>query len=127
MKLSNFNKLKKQEFNPILHWYFILILNLLAFILILLYSIYTFFDIKMHINSAENDAMSNVVYNSTSTKSNNKFLKNVINLNKSIEKYDQKDVLYSNILLNNLNSIINNNKNSTTTSTSSSGIATSTK
>ena len=86
MKLININKLKKQEFNPILHWYFILILDLFVFICILIYSIHTFFDIKTQINTAEIDTVNNVVYNSTSTKSNNKFLKNITNLNKSIEK-----------------------------------------
>lgn len=103
MKLINFNKNKNnKKFNPMKHWYLILITSFLLSILIISYSVYIYFYIKNEIVDIENQVRTNV-QNSTSSNSVNKnldnknFLNNVNNLKNTIEVFEKKELEYLNL------------------------------
>lgn len=102
MKLNNNKKIKKQ-FNPIYHWYLLLLAFFVLAFVIISYSVYTFFYIKNEIVLIDLEAQNNA-QNSTSTeiieksRNNSKFLKDINNLNKTLEEFDKKEIEYNRLI-----------------------------
>ncbi len=102
MKLNNSKKHKKQ-FNPIYHWYLLLLAFFVLTLIVILYSVYSFFYIKNEIvlidleaqNSAENSTSTEVLEKS---RTNSKFLKDINNLNKTLEEFDKKEIEYNRLI-----------------------------
>ncbi len=123
MKINNLNKNKK-KFDPIKHWYMILLVSFLLSLLIISYSVYIYFYIKNEIIDIEKQVRDNV-QNSTSTDAigksldNKNFLNNVNNLKNTIEVFEKKESEYINLtkLSNEIVSLSTTtvNMNSTTT------------
>lgn len=102
MKLNNSKKPKK-KFDPIKHWYMILITFFILAAFVVLYSIYSFFYIKKQIVHIEEGAKNNI-QNSTSTEAVEKtidsknFLNNINTLNKTLEYYEKRELEYNRLL-----------------------------
>ncbi len=107
MKLNNIKNLNfknvKKEFDPNSHWYKLVLIVFVLFLLIVAYSVYNFFYIKNEINVLEGEARDNIM-NSTSsdylekTKKNNQLTKDINNLKKNLDKYEQKEREYERLL-----------------------------
>ena len=102
MKLNNIKKQKKQ-FNPIYHWYLLLLTFFVFLCVVVSYSVYTFFYIKNEIVLIGLEAQNNA-QNSTSTeiieksRNNSKFLKDINNLNKTLEEFNKKGIEYNRLI-----------------------------
>lgn len=133
MKLNNLNlnlnfKFKKinKDFDPNKHWYQLLFLVLFILVLIIIYSVYNFLYIRNEISKLELEAQNNIL-NSTSsdylekTKKNNQLIRDINNLGRNLERFEQREVEYQRILKSSPNT------NVVITSTSSLLVATSTK
>jgi hypothetical protein len=104
MKTNNTKiKIKTKEFDPIKHWFYLLCGILMLFILIIFYSVYTFFYIKSQIDGIQIDSKNNV-QNSTSTDStgqtmeDNGFMTDINNLNKTLGVFSDKEVQYQKMI-----------------------------
>lgn len=104
MKLNNFKIKKiKKEFDPNKHWYSLLIVVFILFILILIYSVYNFLYIKNEMVILEEEAKNNII-NSTSSdylekiKKNNQLIRDINNLKKNLDKYELKEIEYEKLL-----------------------------
>jgi hypothetical protein len=102
MKLNNIKKPKK-NFDPVKHWYTVLMVFLLLTIIVVLYSVYSFFYIKKEILMIEQEAQNSVV-NSTTTNALDKsinsknFLNDINNLNKNLETFEKKEIEYNRLI-----------------------------
>lgn len=126
MKLNK-NKKENKEFDPTHHWYLLLIIVCVIFTLVVAYAFYSFFYIKGEIALIEIESKNNV-QNSTSTdyleksRNNSKFLKDINNLNKTLDEYEKKEKEYNRLINNAVKVVVN-----TATSTASTTVATSTR
>jgi len=102
MKLHTFKQPKK-EFDPIGHWYRMVVAIAAIFILIVGYGMYSFYFIKKEISLIDKEARNNA-QNSTTTKvleksrNNTKLLKDIGNLNAKLEEFDQKETEYERLM-----------------------------
>ena len=102
MKL-NITQKPKKKFNPIKHWYTMLITFSVIILIIAVYGIYSFFYIKNQISLIDIEAKYSIL-NSTSadilekSKNDNKFLKDVNNLNVILEEYKKREVEYQRLI-----------------------------
>lgn len=125
MKINNTKKINK-EFDPTYHWYLLLLIVSVIFILVISYGVYSFFYIKNEISLIEIESKNNI-QNSTSTdfieksRNNTKFLRDINNLNKTLDDFSKREVEY-NRLMNSVEKVIVNSS----TSTASTTVATST-
>ncbi len=126
MKLNNKHKINK-DFDPANHWYLLFTIICIIFTIVVFYALYSFFYIKSEIALIEIESKNNV-QNSTSSdyleksRNNNKFLKDINNLNKTLDEYERKEIEYNRLINNEVKGII-----STSTSTFSTTVATSTQ
>ena len=125
MKLSNKNKKQKKEFNPVKHWYMLLLAIFSILILVIGYSIYSFYYIQGQIALIDVEARNNAQNSSSAdllekSRNNSKILKDINNLNKTLEDFNKREVEYNKLIKNAAASPI------TATGTSSSTVATST-
>lgn len=125
MKLSNTTKKPKKEFNPIKHWYLLLFVIFSVLALVIGYSIYSFYYIKSQIslidieskNNAQNTGSADILEKS---RNNSKILKDINNLNKTLEEFSKKETEYNRLIKSAVAAP------TISTSTSSSTVATST-
>ena len=102
MKLNTF-KQQKKEFDPMGHWYRMVLAICVIFVVIIGYGIYSFFFIKKEIALIDQEARNNV-QNSTTTKvleksrNNTKLLKDIGSLNAKLEEFDQKEAEYERLM-----------------------------
>ncbi len=102
MKLNNSKKPKK-EFNPIRHWYMLLLGVFSMLIVILAYSVYSFFYIQSEISLIDVEAQNSVEnLNSTEllekSRNDSKFLKDINNLNSTLEEFNKKEIEYNRLM-----------------------------
>lgn len=103
MKLNHKKNKPKNKFDPIKHWHIILLGFFILGIIIVLYSVYSFFYIKREISIIEKETQ-NAVTNSTSTDSLEKsvegknFLNDINNLNKKLEVFKEKEIEYNRLI-----------------------------
>jgi len=129
MKLNNHKKVNKinKEFDPIRHWYLLLLVIFIIFCITVVYGFYSFFYIKSEISLIESESKNNI-QNSTSTeyleksRSNTKFLIDINNLNKTLDEYTKKEVEYNRLIKSAVKAPVN-----ISTSTASTTVATSTQ
>ena len=121
MKINNFKK-KYKEFDPITHWYSLLLLIIFIFILIISYSLYMYFYIKNEISLIKSGSQSNSGESAlVDSPENNKLFKNINDLNRNIDKFNIREIEYR--------AIVDNAKPAQiiTVSTTTTTVATSTK
>jgi hypothetical protein len=102
MKLNKIKRVKK-EFNPVHHWYMILLAFLICTTLIVVYSVYSFFFIKGEIVSIDAEAQINAQNANSAevlekSRTNGKFLKDINNLNKTLDEFNKKEVEYNRLI-----------------------------
>ncbi len=124
MKLNNTKKRKKQ-FDPIHHWYMLLLVIFSLTIVIITYSVYSFLYLKNEIAVIGMEIQNNLL-NSTSTefieksRNNTKSLEDINNLNKTLEEFNKKELEYNKLIKAPMMTLV------TATSTASAMVATST-
>lgn len=99
------NKIKKQKkpFNPMYHWYKILLIFSITVLVVIGYSVYSFFHIQNDINTIAIETQNNA-QNSSSTdileksRNNTKFLKDINNLNKTLEEFKTREIEYNRLI-----------------------------
>jgi hypothetical protein len=127
MKLNNTKKINK-AFDPIRHWYQLLFVVFTIFTSIVVYGFYSFFYIKNEILAIELESKNNV-QNANSpeflekSQNNNKFLKDINNLNKILDEFEKKEIEYNRLINSEVKVIVN----ISTTTSASSTVATSTQ
>lgn len=103
MKLNNTVKKPKKQFNPIYHWYLMLFTFTVLAVLVVAYSAYSFFYIQSEIISIDQEAQNNAQNSNSAemlekSRSNTKFLKDINNLNKTLEEFNKKEAEYEKLV-----------------------------
>lgn len=127
MKLSNTKKINK-AFDPKRHWYQLILVIFIIFISIVIYALYSFFYIKNQISLIELESKNNAQNTNSAeflekSRNNNKFLKDINNLNKILDEFAKKEVEYNRLINSGVKVVVN----ISTTTTASSTVATSTQ
>lgn len=103
MKLSNKNKKPKKEFNPIAHWYLLLLVLFSIMVLVIGYSVYSFYYIQSQIALIDVEARNNAQNSSSAellekSRNNSKIMKDINNLNKTLEEFNKKEIEYNRLI-----------------------------